>query len=231
MSQVSRPMQIALAATLLLLAVWFVALRPKSSNGGEAAAPAQTTPAPVTGAAPGTQGLARAVEKAQDAVTTANQAGERAAGNDAAGASANGAAQPESASAAPARAHGGGDASGGHVSAKPIHTRGPVASVRAALRLHKAIAIAFVDSATADSQAVDRELLHVSRFGGRAFTISVPLADLADYAFITNHVEVTVAPTVVIVDPRRRATTIVGAADRAEIEQRLADALKAKPTR
>jgi hypothetical protein len=225
MSQVSRPMQIALAAALLFLAVWFVALRPKPQSGGEAAAPAPAAQPSSSGAAPGAAGLARAVDKAKDAVTTANQAGERAAGNSpqAPAAGADGAAQGARASAKPA--HGG---SGG-VSTKPIHTHGPVASVRAALRMHKAIAIAFVDSATADSRAVDRELLHVSRFGGRAFTLSVPLADIADYGFITSSVEVTVAPTVVIVDPQRNATTIVGAADRGEIEQRLADALKVKP--
>jgi len=232
-------MQIALGATLLLFAVWFVALRPKPSTEGEAAAPApaQTTPAPVSGAAPGTEGLARAVDKAHQAVTTANGAAERAAGNgaEAPAASGGGAATTHSGGATSPRVatkSAPGDKRGsGHISRKPIHTHGPVASVRAALRMHKAIAIAFVDSATADSRAVDRELLHVSRFGGRVFTLSVPLADLSDYGFITTSVEVTVAPTVVIVDPQRRATTIVGATDRVEIEQRLADALKAKPKR
>jgi hypothetical protein len=189
MTQVSRPMQIALGATLLLLAVWFVALRPKPSSSPEAAAPApvpaQTTPAPVAPVVP----------------------------------------EPTRAAARPARAKAG---EGDVASRRPIHTRGPVASVRAALKLHKAIAIAFVDSATADSQAVERELLHVSHFGGRAFTIAAHLADLSDYGFITKTVEVTVAPTVVIVDPRHRASTIVGFADRGEIEQRLADALAVK---
>jgi len=218
MSQVSRPMQIALAATLLFLAVWMVALRPKSQSGGEAPAPAPAAQPSSSGAAPGTEGLTRAVDKAHEAVTTANGAAEPAARN--------GAEAPAASAGAPARA---GDRSSARISTKPIHTHGPVASVRAALRMHKAIAIAFVDSATADSRAVDRELLHVSHFGGRAFTLSVPLADLSDYGFITKSVEVTVAPTVVIVNPQRRATTIVGAADRGEIEQRLADALKAKP--
>ena len=216
MSQVSRPMQIALAATLLLLVVWVVALRPKSSGGEQAATPAQAAPASDGGAAPGTQGLTSAIDKAREAVATANGDAQSGAGAPPADAGAT----SDGAGAAEAGAGG-----GAHASRRPIHTHGPVASVRAALRLHKAVAIAFVDSATADSQAVDRELLHVSRFGGRAFAIAVPLADLADYAFITNSVEVTVAPTVVIVDPRHRATRIVGFADRAEIEQRLADAL------
>jgi len=218
MSQVSRPMQIALAATLLFLAVWFVALRPKPQSGGEAPAPAPAAQPSSSGAAPGTEGLTRAIDKADEAVTTAN--GDTAAPAEQAG----GAGASEGTGAARAA-----DRGSVRISTKPIHTHGPVASVRAALRMHKAIAIAFVDSATADSRAVDRELLHVSRFGGRAFTLSVPLADLSDYGFITKSVAVTVAPTVVIVDPQRRATTIVGAADRVEIEQRLADALKAKP--
>jgi hypothetical protein len=209
MSQVSRPMQIALAATLLLFAVWFVALRPKPAGEGEAPAPAPAEQPASSSAAPGVDGLSGAVEKAQDAVTNANGGG-------------NGATQSGDAPARSSRA-------GGGISTKPIHTDSPVASVRTALRMNKAIAIAFVDSATADSRAVDRELLHVSRFGGRAFTLSVPLAHVADYAFITSTVEVTVAPTVVIVDPQRRATTIVGATDRVEIEQRLADALTVKP--
>jgi hypothetical protein len=193
MSQVSRPMQIAMAATLLFFAVWFVALRPKPTTESEA-----PTPAPAPAVQPSSSGAAPAgAETVRERATSPTAD----------------------------------DGPSAHISRKPIHTRGSVASVRAALRMHKAIAIAFVDSATADSRAVDRELLHVSRFGGRAFTLSVPLADVSDYAFITNSVEVTVAPTVVIVDPRRHATTIVGAADRVEIEQRLADALKAKPQR
>jgi hypothetical protein len=229
MSQVSRPMQIALGAAVLFLVVWMVALRPKSQSGGEAPAPAPAAQPSSSGAAPGAEGLSRAIDKGRQAVTTANGAAEQAAGNGTESPATSGgapAAQAGAGAAKPARVGKGGS---GHISTKPIHTHSPVASVRAALRMHKAIAIAFVDSATADSRAVDRELLHVSRFGGRAFTLSVPLPDLSDYAFITSTVEVTVAPTVVIVDPRRHATTIVGATDRVEIEQRLADALKAKP--
>lgn len=97
--------------------------------------------------------------------------------------------------------------------------------VGAALRRGQAVAIAFVDPRTADARAVREELRHVSRFGGRAMTLSVPIAQLSRYEFLTREIEVTVAPTVVIVSPKRTATTIVGFADRAEIEQGLADAL------
>jgi hypothetical protein len=97
--------------------------------------------------------------------------------------------------------------------------------VRAALRRHRAIAIAFLDPAAADSQAVGVELRHVSTFHGRALTLSVPIGDLSRFGAITTGVQVTAAPTIVIVTPNRKATTIVGFADRVEIQQRLADAL------
>src|SRR5215207_2342385 len=226
MDRVSRPMQVLLAVTLLFAALWFVALRPKSSAGGESAdatAPAvQTTPAPSSGAAPGVEGLKGAVEQANGAVATANGDAERAArtsadGSAAARASAPAAPAPEGVTAEPARA-----------AATPRRTGSPqVRAVKAALRDHKAVAIAFIDPRTADARAVAQEMRHVGHFGGRAVTVTAPLAKLSAYAFITNEVEVTVAPTVVIVDPRRRATTIVGFADRTEIEQRLADALAA----
>jgi hypothetical protein len=225
MDQISRPVQVVLAVTLLFAALWFVALRPKSSaGGGPAATPApeaQTTPAPSGGAAPGTEGLKRAVDQARGAVATANGDAARASRSSADTAAPPKAAQPatSSSSARPATAP--------HPAARPERT-GPASLVEAALRQRKAVAIAFVDPKTADARAVAQEMRHVSRFDGRAVALAVPLTKLSDYDFITNRVEVTVAPTVVIVDPRRRATTIVGFTDRGEIEQRLADALAVK---
>lgn len=87
MAQVSRPFQIALVAVLLVLGVWFVALRPKaSSESTQSAAPAQSAPsaqsqaqsaaAPTSvykGAAPGVAGLTSAVAKAHGAVATSQQ--------------------------------------------------------------------------------------------------------------------------------------------------------------
>lgn len=219
-------MQILLAVTLLFAALWFVALRPKSSAGGESAAtPAQTTPAPSSGAAPGTEGLSGAVDKANGAVATADADAERAAQSSAEGegptrATARTPAATVAKGAKP-RATG---AAAAHRPAGSPHVR----AVKTALRHHKAVVIAFVDPHTADARAVAQEVRHVSHFGGRAATFAAPLTKLSAYDFVTNRVEITVAPTVVIVDPQRRATTIVGFTDRGEIEQRLADALAAK---
>jgi len=243
MSQVSRPMQIALAATLLLAAVWFVALRPKpSSDGGSAAAPAPAatrTTAAGAGAAPGVAGLKGAIDKAHGAVATASGDAQRAAHSSADGAApapapgspSTGAptakATPAHAAVSAPAVSGSGHATAGTHVAHP-HVSRQVAAVQSALRHHKAIAIAFVDPSTADGQAVAREMGHVTRFGGHALALAVPLSQLSAYDFITNAVQVTVAPTIVIVDPHGRATTIVGFADGDEIAQRLADALASR---
>lgn len=222
MSQVSRPMQIALGATLLLLVVWFLALRPKPDTAAESAAPAPATQeAP---AAPGTAGLTKAIDKARGAVVTANgETGQDANGPADDTATAGDAEPSRGNSTAASRArHADGAAVPHRVGAA---ARAEVRQVRAALHDRKAIAIAFVDPVISDARAVEQEMRAVSNFDGKAFTISVPLAHLAQFGFITRTVEVTVAPTVVIVAPNREATTIVGFTDRTEIEQRLADAL------
>ena len=215
MSQISRPMQIALGATLLLLVVWFVALRPGPAETGEPAAPvAQEAPA-----APGTEGLNRAIDKANDAVATANGDAAPAGAGDAEPTRRAGNAHDARVSRAQRADH------VRHARRLAHAASRQVGQVRAALRAHKALAIAFVDPLIADARSVEEELRHVSTFDGKAFTISVPLARLSQYGFITRGVSVTVAPTVVVVAPNRKAATIVGAADRGEIEQRLADAL------
>jgi hypothetical protein len=99
MAQLSRPFQVALAAIVLLAAVWFVALRGHSSTSGtSSSAPASeaTVPAPKAakpstpyhGPAPGVAGLTRDIEKARGAVSASEQnarqlehASERASAN------------------------------------------------------------------------------------------------------------------------------------------------------
>lgn len=226
-------MQIALVATLLLAVVWFVALRPRSSAGGSAPAPAAQAPASQasgSGAAPGVAGLKSAIDKAHGAVQTANADAQRAASSSADGTTP---AAPASGTAAGARPRPHPQPHAAAPAARHHHAgaHGPLRVVLAALHAHKALAIAFLDANSADARAVAQEMRHVSNFGGRAVVLSLPLSRLSDYDFITNKVQVTVAPTVVIVDRRAHATEIVGFTDRGEIEQRLADALAVKPAR
>ena len=89
MAQISRPFQIALLAMVVLAGVWFFALQGHSSSGGSSAirarARAGASPsaaakkaagAPTTvyhGAAPGVEGLSRAIANAHKAVATSEQ--------------------------------------------------------------------------------------------------------------------------------------------------------------
>lgn len=90
MDQVSRPLQVVLAAAVVFAALWFVALRPKPNSGSSSptpAAPAARRPPPATPRQPGSSlpgGLDRSVAKADQAKRQANQsaqASEKAAGN------------------------------------------------------------------------------------------------------------------------------------------------------
>jgi hypothetical protein len=90
MAQLSRPFQIALGAVVVLGLVWAMALRGHSSNPSEPAPTSPSTSTPSTsaaaeakaaaaptpiyhGAAPGVEGLTRAIAKAHGAVATSQQ--------------------------------------------------------------------------------------------------------------------------------------------------------------
>jgi hypothetical protein len=99
MAQISRPFQIALLAMVVLAGVWFFALQGHSSSGGSsstASAPAPAPSAPVAakkaagaptpvyhGAAPGVEGLSRAIANAHKAVATSEQNAKQLAGKSA----------------------------------------------------------------------------------------------------------------------------------------------------
>jgi tartrate dehydratase beta subunit/fumarate hydratase class I family protein len=237
MTQVSRPVQVLLLVTVLFGAVWFVALRSKGSSTGGGAPAAQSAPD-----APGAKGLTNAIAKAHNAVGTANAAGQRAAGETvtnggassapAASAPAHAPARPATHAKAPThaavRAHHRSAVAPAHAHRSAAAATGRVKAVNAALRHHKAVVIAFYDPNAADSRLVAEEIRHVSSVHGRALVLAVPINELSRYDAITRQVQITVAPTTVVIDRHGHATTIVGFTDRFEIQQRLADALAAK---
>ncbi len=104
MTQISRPFQVALAAVALLGLVWVVALHGHSSGHGESTGSVPSTPSPAPsakaqgqagagsrstestagqptsiyhGAAPGVEGLTRAIAKAHEAVATSQRNAQR----------------------------------------------------------------------------------------------------------------------------------------------------------
>ena len=86
----------------------------------------------------------------------------------------------------------------------------------------------FYNPAASDDVAVDHELAAVPTHGGQVVKLAVPVSELTNFAIITQQIPVVTAPTLVLVNSSRQATTITGFADTLEISQRVDDALAAK---
>jgi hypothetical protein len=96
------------------------------------------------------------------------------------------------------------------------------------LNHHKVLAILFFNPAAADDQAVKHELDAVPARGGKVVKLAVPLSELTRYPLITNQVQVTESPTLVLIDGQRKADLLTGYLDQLELAQRVSDALAVK---
>jgi hypothetical protein len=198
MDHVSRPLLAVLVATAAFFALWVVALKPSSSS--------------TTGRSGGPGAYQSAIDQAHRAVTTANAASAAEGGQVAATPAPGAVARRE---AAP----------GTHI-ARVGRVAGAPLLVARALASRKVLALLFLNSAAPDDQAVKQELAAVPTHSGRVVKLALPLSQLASYAVVTGQVPVTVSPTLVLIGRNRQASTIVGFADRFEIAQRVADALR-----
>ena len=238
MASLPRPLIALLVATLAAFGLWYVELRPSSSASGggsqgvgayqsainkahqavkisgaanaELGAPTSTSPAPnpptTTKPATAEANTAPATVKAAPAVTPA--------------APAKPAAHPKTASRAnPAPAK---------PAAKTLSTAQQVSLIKKAIETHKVVAVLFYNTAAADDQAMDHELASVPTHGGRVVKLAVPVSELTSFGIISQQIPVVTAPTLVVIDTARKATTITGFADPLEISQRIDDALAAK---
>jgi hypothetical protein len=96
------------------------------------------------------------------------------------------------------------------------------------LNRHKVVAILFFNPAAADDRAVKHELDEVPARGGKVVKLAVPLSELTRYPVITNQVQVTESPTLVLIDGQRKADMLTGFLDQLELSQRVSDALTVK---
>jgi hypothetical protein len=218
---VSRPLIGLLVGTVLFFAVWLVALKPGSS----------TSP----GGSPGLGQYQPAIDKAHAAVSLAN-ATSAAHGGTIAGAT------PQLARSAPATSAAAATRPAATVvrPATPTVARPatkPAAGASSATRLQmvmhalrsgRVLALLFYNGAAADDRAVKRELAAVPGHGRRVLRLAIPVSELARYTVVTNQVQVSVSPTLVIINRHHQAVTLTGFADRFEIAQRVADALAVK---
>jgi hypothetical protein len=118
-----------------------------------------------------------------------------------------------------------------HVAAKVTvahHAISTLAVLNAALAAHKVVALLFYNPAGSDDRA-DRQVLGaISTHRGQVVKLAVPVDQLARYSTITNQVPVTTSPTLIVIDPQHRASTLVGFADQLEFSQLVSSALAVK---
>jgi hypothetical protein len=218
MDRVSKPLIGVLVATVAVFALWIVALKPSSSSNSP------------NGNGGGLGQFQSAINKAHQAVQTSNADNARAGGVAPTTTSQLSTAPP---SVKQAPATGGASAVHRSTSVKPAATSTPATAasrfskVKAALDAHKAVALLFYNPPASDDQAVKKELAAVPTRSGRVVKLAVPLNELPSYTAVTQQVPVNVSPTLVVIARDGQAGEIVGFADKAEIAQRVADALAA----
>jgi len=143
------------------------------------------------------------------------------------------AAAPAHADASHASASASASAAKAHPAAKPAvkHTVSPQQRqtvIENGLNHHKVLAILFFNPAAADDRAVKHELDEIPARGGKVVKLAVPLSELTRYPVITNQVQVTESPTLVLIDGQRKADLLTGYLDQLELSQRVSDAVAVK---
>jgi hypothetical protein len=265
-TQISRPFQIALAAVALLGLVWVVALHghapgqhestgsapaPAQAPSAQAQAKAAAKPTPIYhGAAPGVEGLTRAVAKAHEAVATSQRnAAElaqhsREASNEATAGSGASAARVAAAqahanalarSAAAARAH---EAAAraqrlAHPHAAAKHSAGnrPAAQVAVEHEVAqgKTVLLLFWNSKSSVDREVRSETTAMVRSskGTLALHVAAP-NQVGKFGSLTEVVHVYQTPTILIVNKRGVVSTLTGLTDTFALRQLVHEARRAK---
>jgi hypothetical protein len=218
MASLPRPLIGLLVASVAFFAVWTVALKPSKSGG-----PVSSSSSPSAAASqpkPAASQPKPAAPAHADAKATVSHAATAHA------ATASHASASVSASAAKAKPV-------AKPAAKPAakHTVTPQqrqSAIENALNKHRVLAILFFNPAAADDQAVKHELDAIPARGGKVVKLAVPLSELTRYPVITNQVQVTESPTLVLIDGKHKADMLTGYLDQLELSQRVSDALAVK---
>ncbi|MEA2295002.1 MAG: hypothetical protein QOE86_2641, partial [Solirubrobacteraceae bacterium] len=236
--QVSRPMQIALVAVVLLAGMWFTVLKPKpaSSPGPVAVA------APV---APGVAGLTSAVDKAKAASATSDATNakiQQASGGAAAATPAKKAAVTKAAAVKAAAVKAAATRKAAVTkTAKPAAvtkavTPAPVnkpAAVKVPvdpsttlinfLSKGKTVVLLF-HGAGADDAAARKAVHQTALKDKRVVSAYADISKVADYAAITTDINITTAPTILVIGTDGKTTLLTGYVDAGVVRQAVGDA-------
>lgn len=268
MTQLSRPFQIALVTLALFVLVWFAALhhRTSDSGGGSGSTPAASS-APVKpssaaearaaaapthiyhGAAPGVEGLTRAIDRAHGAVAQSQHEAHRVETSEPSASSGSSANAASSTSAAAAAQTNHASTTATHVSHTTTHTlvhpkaasptrvqpKSPAvkhpatklslqATVEHELQQGKTVLILFWNSHGSDDMAVHNALPAVQRALGSKLAVHYASAgQVGAFGTVTHAVQVTQTPTLLIVNPHGQTTVLTGLTDAFAIQQAVAE--------
>jgi hypothetical protein len=259
MAQLSRPYQIAFVAMAFLVLVWFVALRGhSSSSSSSASAPASAAsqakaaaPTPVYhGAAPGVEGLTRAIAKAHGAVATSQQNAKQLQEKSAQASSpastapspatAAAGSQPTSAAPATHASSATTSKSAARTAVKPHKGNGTPAhpgipahpgtpaqqkAVESELKGGKVVLLLFWNPKASVDVAVHKELQAVGRkLRGKIAVHDALAKQVGSFGSITKAIQVYQTPTILLVNRHGVTTTLTGLTDVYSLEQTIEEA-------
>jgi len=206
MDQVSRPLLIVFAATIALVAIWLIALKPKPP------AVERTPLAPTKAIAPAKQAAATADAANAKLQTAANAADGTAATPDAAKAGADATTQgPATKPSLGAGAN------------KAASRRD--ATVLRDIRAKKVVVMLFWNADGADDIATRGVIRGLDRRNGKVAVHVVPIRRVGEYDSVTRGVHVVQSPTTIVIDRQRRTRVITGLTEPQELQQAVGDAL------
>jgi hypothetical protein len=228
--QVSRPMQIALVAVVLLAGMWFTVLKPKpveeTAVTPATPAPTATTSAPV---APGVKGLTKAVDKAKAAGSTSDAANAKVqsatGGSTAKPKATKSVATPKKTlTATPAKAKAKAPAAKAKAKAPAAAKVDPSDRLLAFLAKGKTLVILFEGKGADDKAA--RKAVHLTAKADPKHVISayVPVSKVGDYEKITTGVQIYGSPSILVIGKDRKATLLSGFVDAPSVQQAVGDA-------
>jgi hypothetical protein len=261
MTQISRPFQIALLAMVVLAGVWFFALQGHSSSGGSSSTPAPAPSAPTAaapakgagaatpiyhGAAPGVEGLSRAIANAHKAVATSEQNAKQLAEKSASASnqSPTATSTPTATTKAPVTVH----KVTVHTVNKQATTTHKVTVVKATttpaaganstatalpkmqvvvegeLKQGKIVAILFWNPKASVDVSVQKELQSVGRsLGGKIAVHDAPASQVGSFGTITHSIQVYQTPTILLLSKTGQTTTVAGLTDKFALKQAIAE--------
>jgi len=218
--QVSRPMQIALVAIVLLAGMWFTVLKPKP-----AADPAVPAAQPT---APGAAGLGRAVNAAKGAAAASDAANAKI--QEATGGTV--AAKPSAAKAVAAKTTKSvKGATPAKKAAKPAAAKPAAKDATAVdpsdvllrfLTKGKTVVLLFHGNG-ADDKAARQAVHRVALRDKNVISAYAPVSEVAAYRAITTGVQVTTAPTILVISSKKKAVALTGFVDYGVVRQTVGD--------